>query len=486
VHGTNKITSVAIGGSMAGGLISYAGCIHSDDGLIGSVTVGGNVYGGGIVTGDLYTGSIVGHAVGTVVIHGDLAGGAGNASGAILTETTMGNVTIGGSLFGNAAAGSGSIAIIITADHPVGRIGNVTIGGSVSAIGGIASGGIYGAGVAGEHLGAVKIGGDWHAESGNISGQISVPDVASITLEGSLFGGNFHDHAGYWHGDKVGAIVIGGDLVGGKFNSSGALDYTSSTSVRIEGSILGGTADFAGSVRGKAGSIVVGHDIRGGDITTETALYNGSIVGASVSSITIGGSLIAGHDNGSGSLSYSGGIVVDALGSLVIKGSVVGNPTHAASIAGATSIKSIHVAGRVEFGLVNLYLRGAQLGTLTVGGDWIASDVSVGLGYHTSFGNGTEVVSPLPGGNPSVVSTIASIVIGGQVLGTANPSLTFGFGAEEIGAFRVNGFAFPLKPGAHTEKFAGAGHAGNAIAVGATPANLITMSDGRAVHVFEV
>jgi hypothetical protein len=482
VQGANKIASVVIGGSLRGGGNDYAGAIYSSEGLIGSVTIGGSVIGNGINSGDLYTGAIVGHAVGSVSIHGDLGGSVGLNSGTILTETSTGNINIGGSLIG-ATPFTGYIGFWGTPDHP--SIGNVTIGGSVFAIGQF-SGGIYGMGLEGEHLGVVKIGGDWIATSGDNSGQINVREVEGIMLEGSLFGGRFHEKAGYWHGDKVGFITIGGDVVGGAFTSTGDIDYTTSTSIKIGGSIIGGTADFAGHVGGSAKSIVIGRDIRGADITTDDPLYAGSITGGNVGSISIGGSLIAGVDHSSGSPSNDGSIVVNTLGSLTIKGSVVGNSTMTANIQSASSIKSINITGRVEFGLVAVYLRGGQLGSLTVGGDWIASNVVAGLGLDTNFGDGNEVLSVIPGGNPLVTSKIASISIAGQVLGTADPSRTFGFGAEEIGAFKIGGFAFHLAPGKHTDTFAGTALAGNAVPVGSTPVNLITMSDARAVHVFEV
>ena len=86
---------------------------------------------------------------------------------------------------------------------------------------------------------------------------------------------------------------------------------------------------------------------------------------------------------------------------------------------------------------------------------------------------------------PNTFSKIASITIGGQVLGVlGDPSKTFGFGAGFIGSFKVGGTAIPLIPGPHKDKFTGPGVAGDAIAVGATPGSFV--NDGFAVHVFEV
>ena len=128
----------------------------------------------------------------------------------------------------------------------------------------------------------------------------------------------------------------------------------------------------------------------------------------------------------------------------------------------------------------------AQLGAVKVGGDWISSSLIAGIdsvGGRVGDGNDVKAAGGAP--DPNAFSKIASITIGGQVLGTVGePNRAFGFGAEFIGSFKVGGSALALKPGAHNDTFAGAGLVGDAIGVGATPGGIV--NDGVAVHVFEV
>jgi hypothetical protein len=479
ISGLKGVGAVSIAGDLIGGNAYRTGAVYSEQGKVASVTIGGSVIGGGASSD--FAGSISGKNLGTITIHGDLAGNIGSNSGTITAKESIGNVTVGGSIFG-AGDQSGRIAANGAAGHF--QIGNVTVGGSiVGGYAGSSSGGIFGPGVATEKMGAVKIGGDIVGSTGTSAGQIDFREIASITVGGSLIGSS-REYSAYLHGAKVGAVNIGGDLVGGGYTSA-SIEFASTTSITVAGSILGGTADFAGHIGGNVGTIVVGHDIRGANITTGAPLYNGSISGGTVGSVTVGGSLIAGTDNSSGSPSNGGSIVLGSLGSLTIKGSVIGNSTMTANIQASLSITSISVGGRVEFGQIGSYLAGAQLGSLKIGGDWIASNLSVGLNPNSNFGNGSDARSTLPGGLPNVLSKIGSITIGGQVKGPLGvPSRTFGFGAEQIGSFKVGTALLPLKTGAHTDKFAAAGQVGTALAVGATPGSVV--NDGFAVHVFEV
>jgi fibronectin-binding autotransporter adhesin len=464
-----ELGSVIIDGTVQGGSGNAAGSIVGNARLA-SVYVGGSVL-GGTGTG-VKNGHIISNTVGNVTIRGDLVGGEGSGAGSIQAVISIGNVSIGESM-----KGSARIEIIGIANNT--KIGNVTIADSFFGYGSSpAAAGIFGNGQPGEKLGAVKVGGDWD------SGQISFGEVASISVEGSLIGGDDPGSpgVGYWHGGKVGAISVGGDIIGGGASETGRIAFTKAASVTIDGSVRGGTADFAGSIGGNIDKIVIGRDLKGGQLFSGGALYAGAISGAAVGSITIGGSLISGVDSSSGTLDLSGAISIQSLGTLTIKGSVTGNSTLAAKIQVGDSIKSISIGGKVELGLVQIYNKGGQLGSLTVAGDWIASDVSVGLGYDSSFGSGNEARSNL--GFSTAASKIASITIKGQVLGQVGVNRSFGFGAEEIGAFTVGKGKLPLRSGAHNDLFAASGVTGNALPVGSSTATVV--NDFFAVHVFEV
>jgi hypothetical protein len=156
-----------------------------------------------------------------------------------------------------------------------------------------------------------------------------------------------------------------------------------------------------------------------------------------------------------------------------VKGSLVGNETLSVLIIargqaapGATTdvaIKSLTVGGRVEYAQILAgYTAGnitapesangdSQIGTVKVGGDWIASRLAAGTnrGADMIAGTDDDIFSGL--GSASIMSKIASIVIGGSVFGThADLSTTdsFRFMAQKIGSFKVGGTAFKLTAGA--------------------------------------
>ena len=90
-------------------------------------------------------------------------------------------------------------------------------------------------------------------------------------------------------------------------------------------------------------------------------------------------------------------------------------------------------------------------GTVTVGGDWIASSLAAGAaaGANGYFGNGDDgkvtgtVVKDVAG----LRSRIASVAIGGQALGTTAVGDHFGIVAEEVAAVTIGGTALVLAAG---------------------------------------
>jgi hypothetical protein len=124
------------------------------------------------------------------------------------------------------------------------------------------------------------------------------------------------------------------------------------------------------------------------------------------------------------------------------------------------AIKSVTVNGRVEFARI---LAGytfdlspvnadAQIGSVTVGGDWIASSIAAGVvDGGNGFGNSLDAKISDANDAPNVVSKISSIVIKGQALGTSGGTDSFGFVAEQLGKFSVGGTLVVLTPGAHND-----------------------------------
>jgi hypothetical protein len=187
----------------------------------------------------------------------------------------------------------------------------------------------------------------------------------------------------------------------------------------------------------------------------------GAIVGGLAAGVTIGGSIYASSTSGS-----SGEVVrsTTELGPVLIRGRLIGNTTNRVVIsasgpanpvaANVVAIRSLTVFGRVEradilAGYIGTGALGGgfQIGAVTVGGDWIGSNLVAGAmaGPDGQFGTPDDVVSdPVPAG---IVARIASVTIDGQVLGTVGGSDHFGFVSQQVGSFRVNGISLPLHPG---------------------------------------
>jgi hypothetical protein len=90
----------------------------------------------------------------------------------------------------------------------------------------------------------------------------------------------------------------------------------------------------------------------------------------------------------------------------------------------------------------------AQIGAITVNGNWTASSIVAGVktsansNHPLLFGNADDSI--LPAGASSVFSRIASIVIKGEVHGTAAGGDHFGFVAKQIGSVKIGTVKYDL------------------------------------------
>ncbi len=413
------------------------------NGGIGPVTIAGSLI-GGAASGSGYifcTGDI-----GAVKIGGDMLGGAGADSGFITASGKIASVTIGGSLV---AGTSSSAKIISSGDLGPVKIGRDVRGGAIGPSGFIASGGT---------LASVTIGGSLIGGAGASTGRISTPstDIGPVKIGHDMVGGAGSDSGLIFSGGELASVTIGGSLVGGAGTGSGKI--------------------FSGKEMGK---VKIGHDFIGGSITGSTATLDQSGYITSferIAGVTIGGSIISGIDDSTGGdLTRNASIRAgDDLGSLVVKGSVVGHLTangasrviisgQGQAVQGATSdlaIGKISIAGHVEFARIfagydaDLVARNgdAQIGAVKVGGDWAASSLVAGVlngtSGNTNFGNAND--QSIGAGNTNITSRIASILIGGHVIGTQDSISIFdqfGFVAGQIGSFKAEGFKAPLTSG---------------------------------------
>ena len=125
------------------------------------------------------------------------------------------------------------------------------------------------------------------------------------------------------------------------------------------------------------------------------------------------------------------------------------------AIPSATSdvaIGKITIGGRVERALIlagyssTTPLNGnAQIGSVTVGGDWRASSLVAGIQDFAAdgFGNGDDIVYPTPAVD-GIFSRIASVTIKGRITGTGTAGDHYGFTAQQIGAFKAGGVKLSL------------------------------------------
>ena len=142
------------------------------------------------------------------------------------------------------------------------------------------------------------------------------------------------------------------------------------------------------------------------------------------------------------------------------------------------AIGSITVGHRVEFANIlagydqtlNAVNPDAQIGTVNVGGNWVASNLVAGvknLGADNADGGGDDNINYgdihdalITGGSPdnaNIISRIAKITVNGQVFGTPNSINAndhFGFVAEQIGLLplplHIGGWNVAINLGPHS------------------------------------
>jgi hypothetical protein len=393
---------------------------------VGSITVRGDVNGAFLHA--TATGTATTAKIGTVVIKGSLIGGDATDTGEIAAADGIGSVTIAGSIIGGAGMQSGRIG---TSADPVSQ----SPGGSI---------------------GKIYVGGDLVGGSNSASGIIDT-------------------------GTTIGAVTIKGDIIGGSKFQAGVISADLGiASATVLGSIIGGTFGETGGIesQGNLGTIKIAGDLRGSDFSSASSLKHTGFVfalGSITGGVSVGGSLISGLESGGGTLSFSGSIQAGkAIASVTVGGAVTGSAATPVVISGGgaavktktdLAIKSLSVLGNVNYALIQggydttgAAIDGdAQLGAIKVGGDLIASDVVSGVqSTDAYFGNFDKVIAA--GNTTSIVSSIASLTVGGQIAGTVDPAVsgpaptksvdTFGIEAQLIGSIKTGTVTLPLKAGA--------------------------------------
>ena len=189
----------------------------------------------------------------------------------------------------------------------------------------------------------------------------------------------------------------------------------------------------------------------------------------SIGAVTVGGNIMASSTSGVDSRAIGAD---NNIGSILVYGSLIGNTTNPVKITARgqatptttdVAIQSLTVYGSVEYADILAGYTGntpsdgsAQIGTVNVGGDWIASNLVAGvqIGVDGYFGISDNTLIGTP--NPSIIAMISLVDISGQVQGTpstVNSSDHFGFVAEQFGTFIFHTYALPLMPGPGNDDF---------------------------------
>jgi hypothetical protein len=450
---------------------------------VGAINGGANDFGSILVKGDLGQIDAGSNTHGSPAIRSlnvrsmgrlglDTQGGVGNLESDIF-----------GALGSLKVTGDVKDAFINVFGHITATIGSVTIGGSLIGGSGSNSGEIFSFG----NMGPVKIRHDVQGGSGLDSGFISSGGtLASMAIGGSLIGGSGDESGEIFNSAGMGPVKIGHDVHGGSGAGSGFITTVGNlVSVTIGGSLNGGSGVTSGVIfsNGNMGLVKIGHNFTGASISGSASVdgSGGIISSGRIASVIVGGSIISGIDDSSGSLTRSTLISAgNDLGSLAVAHNIVGNVTangashvtisaRGQAVQGATTdlaIGHIAVGGRVE--LTNILagynfslsaINGdAQIGAVIVGGDWVASNLVAGAknaaSGNTKFGDGND--ASIGAGNASIIAKIASITIKGQVFGTpvsVNSTDHFGFVAEQVGLVKIGGNAIALAAGPHNDNF---------------------------------
>lgn len=420
-----KITSVTIEGALRGGADVLTGFISSG-GDLGALKLGSIIGGDGRSAGSVFAGG----KIASITVLGDVLGGGGLNAGSIFAgfdgavAGDIGAIKIGGKLVGGTEDSSGTISA-------TGKIASVTIG-PAKAVDQVllkGGGGDFSGTILGRGVGTVKIMGHVEGGDGNFSGALVSRDLLNPA----------GDRAG-----DLGAVTIAGDLRGGTGHDSGLIHADGELKSATVENLLGHDGDRSGAIRAGQGTLVPGDTgaitIKGvlsGTGTGEQAagiVAEGTIKSVTVAGNALGGTIRAGDNlaaltfkmNVDGTLvTARGQAEQNATADLAIgKITVGGNVSNAQFLAGYDTAL---LASNTD----------AQIGAVKVAGNWSASDLVAGVldAGAAGFGVGDEAIGGFD--NAQIVSSIASIVIGGSVSGTPMVAGdSFAFTAQKIGAFK--------------------------------------------------
>lgn len=312
-------------------------------------------------------------------------------------------------------------------------------------------------------MGAVRVLGDLLGGSSLFSGSIlSNSSIASVYVGGTVSGGTGDASGRIFADGAIPSVFVGGSLISGQShddngstvpaNQAGAIgSKTRLGKVTVMGGVFGGGSYFGGSIFTQPGT-------------------GGSIGAVSINGILTGSTEIVG--TGQNATLVFNGIYSDSTLGAVKIGSISGrnpsspvnivakgernpaNPTEALAIASVTVLRGVSAA-QILAGFDSALAPvnpDVQIGAVKVGNNWQSSSIAAGVSPGAGdifFGNANDNVTVTQPSDPYQDSTairarIASVTIGGTVLGTTFATDSYAFEAQEIGAVKIGATVIPM------------------------------------------
>jgi hypothetical protein len=261
--------SIRVDGNITGGSGATSGAIMSDGlltGTISSLHAGGSLTGGSGMQSGYVTATT---DLGTVGISGSVMGGSGATSGAIVSDGKLSSLQIGGSLTGSSGMQSG----YISAGTSMGTMG-IHVNGNVAG----GSGAISGAIISGGTLSTLHIGGSLIGSSGTQSGYVSaVTSIGTLGITGNVTGGTADQTGEIFSGGGLAEAIIHGNLagnttihsstavIGSGYIQAGQITMLDIVGNVTSGAISGGAIANSGAIRSSADivSLVIGGEVTG-------------------------------------------------------------------------------------------------------------------------------------------------------------------------------------------------------------------------------
>ena len=337
--------------------------------------------------------------------------------------------------------------------------------------------------------------------SGPSSGTINATDGnASLIVigeaggaGGSILGGSGASSGGINVTGTIGNVMLLRNLGGGSGTGSGAILANQVNSLKIAGSVLGGSADNSGeiNVSGVLTNATVMGAIQGANNTTSTLLTNtGYLQAEGIGTLNLG-SLVAGSTTGTGGLNSSGAVRSTVSIGVLDVGTLVGNASNPAIIS-AVGLTNQSATAKTDVAINRLTVTGpaakgspvttyadilagynvdtsattplgagvsadAQINSVTIDGNMMATNIIAGVEAGTN-GFGTSSSVALSGSGvmdlPSIISTISKIIITGTTLPAAASTDTYGIAAQYIASASYDGAALKLTTGPDNDTFA--------------------------------